>query len=145
MNNKDHRQILKRTDIEVIKSSGVKISRKEIIRGGSRFVEENQNQLNEAERERRVLNMKKYFKRRGWEFPPKTHHIVTIVHMLNGYYGKEICQHLPKDKLEKAVLRKKTSKCCNAEIGWEESDVAHNVRKWCRKCGTGLPLETGDI
>ena len=89
--------------IEVLKSSGVKISRQELFNQGKRHYEENESALIEAQREGKVLRMKKYYRHKGWSFPPTHHHIVSTAHLLNVYYGKEVCKHTPKDDLEKKL------------------------------------------
>jgi hypothetical protein len=86
---------------EVMKSSGCKISRKAINDGMRRFVKENESLLAEAQRESSVLRMKGFYKKRGWEFPPKVHRYKTVCDLINGYYGKELVKHTPKDEIEK--------------------------------------------
>jgi len=87
--------------VEIIKETGVKIDRKHIYGDYMRYTKENQSALKEAQDEMKVLRMKKFFKFKGWNFPPETHKATTVVHLLNNYYGKEVCRHEPKDELEK--------------------------------------------
>jgi len=89
--------------VNKIKSTGVGISHKEIIKDGLRAYKENASEIALAEREQSVLRMKSYYRKRGWSFPPKTMASVTNVHLINEYYGKEVCVHTPKDKLEKKL------------------------------------------
>jgi len=91
--------------VEVVKSSGVKISRKNIFKDSLRFFKENDLVLSEAHREAKVLSMKRYFLKRNWTWPPKTHKNATTVHMINIYYGKVICKHVPQDDLEKLIVK----------------------------------------
>ena len=105
MNKKDKKILFYQDsqDIEVLKSQGIKISRTEIFKAGQRFIKENTEVLAEARKEKIVLNMKRFFERKGWRFPPKKHPIVSVVHLINEYYGKEVCKHVPKDELEKKL------------------------------------------
>lgn len=89
--------------VNKLKSTGVGISHRNIIKDGLRATQENQSELALAEREQTVLRMKSYFKRRGWTFPPRGMASATMVHLINEYYGKEVCVHDPKDKLEKQI------------------------------------------
>jgi hypothetical protein len=86
---------------EIIKSSGCKISRTAINDGMRRFIKENESLLTEAQRERSVLRMKTFYTKRGWIFPPKKHKHKTVCDLINGYYGKELVKHTPKDAIEK--------------------------------------------
>jgi len=101
MKDKQFRYELQQSNM--VKSSGVKIARKHIINDNARFRKENESQLHEAFVENKVLKMKRFYKRRRWDWPPKTHHIATVVHMINGYYGKELVEHTPKDELEQKM------------------------------------------
>ena len=87
----------------MLKHSGIKISRSSMMRGQANFQKHNQEALAEAYRETKVLNMKRYFTKNKWSWPPKKHHILTICHLINGYYEKDICKHTPKDALEKKL------------------------------------------
>jgi hypothetical protein len=98
--NKNKKQNLVSQDLNALKGSGIKISRGEMYKQGRRFMDENSSLFNEANTERRVLGMKKFYTRKGWNWPPKKHPIVTTVHLINSYYGKEVCKHTPKDELE---------------------------------------------
>lgn len=86
--------------VEQLKSSGVAISRRNIRQLNARFARENQSLLSEASREREVLRMKAFYTRKKWQWPPRQHWILTTVHLINGYYGKELVKHVPKDELE---------------------------------------------
>ena len=83
-----------------LKESGVKVSRGVIAQGHRRYYEKNESVIQEGAREQRVLKMKRFYTRRKWQWPPKRHHIATVVHMINGYYGKEVTKHTPKDSFE---------------------------------------------
>lgn len=87
-----------------LKSDGVKISRGNILKGHRNFLKHNQEALSEGYREQKVLKMKRYYKKRGWDFPPKSHKIKTICDLINGYYEKEVTKHTPRDELEKIIL-----------------------------------------
>lgn len=76
---------------------------RKIVKDHHKFLDENQSVLSEAAREQKVLRMKRGFLRRGWQWPPKTHRHVTVVHLINNYYGEEVCKHLPQDELERKV------------------------------------------
>ena len=89
--------------VEELKSSGVKVSRANLWRDHRRYLEENRELITEGQREMRVLNMKRFYKKRGWKFPPKSHKDVSICHLLNVYYEKDVCKHIPQDELEKVV------------------------------------------
>lgn len=89
--------------VNQLKDSGCKISRGAMYRDHKRFIEENESAIQEAKREQKVLQMKKHYLRKGWTFPPKQHPHATIVHLINGYYGKEVCKHTPKDELEEKL------------------------------------------
>jgi hypothetical protein len=86
-----------------LKSEGVKVSRKVMAEGGKRYYQMNESAIQEGAREIRVLNMKRFYNKRGWSFPPKSHPIATTVHLINGYYGKDVVKHTPKDSLEKKL------------------------------------------
>lgn len=91
--------------IELIKSQGVSISRGNIKKLDRRAYVENASVMAEGARERAVLRMKSFYKRKGWSWPPKTMRSVTNVHLINGYYGKELVKHNPEDELEKKVSK----------------------------------------
>lgn len=79
--------------IESLKSSGVKCSRKELFNQGMRFYNENKDVLNEGKVEMHILNMKRFYKRKGWSFPPRKANS-TLASMINGYYGKELVESI---------------------------------------------------
>lgn len=89
-----------------LKSSGVGISHSNIFKLGRRNSEENGLMMAEADREQKFLRVKKHFMKKGWNFPPKSHPYVSIVHLINSYYGKEVCIHTPQDDLEKLTFKK---------------------------------------
>ena len=108
--NKEEKKIKNAQGIEIIKSQGVSISRWNIKKLDHRAYIENASVIAEGARERAVLRMKSFYKRRGWAWPPKTMRNVTSVHLINGYYGKELVKHDPKDELEKKVSATLTEK-----------------------------------
>ena len=89
----------------LIKSTGVTVSRRNLWKLGNRAYVENQDLIIEAEKEQTVLRLKRFYERKGWAFPPKTMNKATTVHLINEYYGKEVCKHTPLDKME-ATLKK---------------------------------------
>lgn len=77
--------------IETLKSSGVKCSRQELWKQGVRFYNENKDILDEARTERAVLKLKYFYKRKGWNFPPRVANRTTA-EMINGYYGQKLVE-----------------------------------------------------
>ena len=75
----------------ILKSSGIACSRKELNKMGRRFICENASVLSDAHTEIKVLNMKRFYKRKGWSFPPQKANS-TLANMINGYYGKELVE-----------------------------------------------------
>lgn len=94
---KKFRRQIGREETELLKNSGIKISRSAIAAGQHRFFKENESLLEEARRETAVLRMKRFYEIKKWRWPPQKHPNVTIVHLINGYYGKEVCTHIPKN------------------------------------------------
>lgn len=74
-----------------VKNTGVKISKKNIIRDHYKFLQENAKVLDEARLEQDILAIKRFYKRNKWAFPPKTHIIQKVVDQLNAYYGEGTC------------------------------------------------------
>jgi len=103
MKNKKIKELTTQT-VEVLKSQGVKISRGNIYALGKRHVQENASAISEGQQEQSLLRMKSFYKRKGWLWPPKKHPVVTIVHLINKYYGKDVCIHTPKDAMEKMSI-----------------------------------------
>lgn len=94
---------INKENIEILKSQGLGISRSVIQEQDRIFYKENESAITEGAREMKVLNMKKFFVRKGWTWPPRKHKEVTICHMINTYYGKDIVKHTPEDNLEKIL------------------------------------------
>lgn len=90
-------------NIEVLKSCGISISRAAMKENDRRFYRENESMIVETQRENRVLRIKQYFERKKMMWPPLQHPNVTICHLINSYYGKDLVKHVPKDKLEKRL------------------------------------------
>jgi len=78
--------------IEKMKSSGTTCSRKELYKMGCRFYENNREILDQANKEMKVLNMKRFFTRRGWTFPPKKAK-PWQADLINEYYGKHLVDY----------------------------------------------------
>lgn len=92
-----------RENIEVMKSQGTSISRSVMKGHDIKFYKENESVISECQREMRVLRMKRHFLKKNWAWPPRQHHIASICHLINVYYGKELVKHVPKDNLEKLI------------------------------------------
>jgi len=79
-------------EINTLKNAGVKCSRDVLFREGLRFHEENKELLQEAMIETKVLRVKKYYKFKGWNFPPRIAD-KKLADMINQYYGKHIVNY----------------------------------------------------
>lgn len=78
---------------------GLAISRSEIAKGYNRFRNENESLLAEAQREQSVIRMKRFYTNKGWSFPPKSLSNLTMVQLINGYYGKEVTKYKKQKKI----------------------------------------------
>lgn len=83
--------------LNVLKTQGASSTRAGLRSMERRFYDENRDVLAEAKAEQSMLRMKKYFLRRNWIFPPRTHQLQYIVDAINKRYGEETCT-LSKEK-----------------------------------------------
>jgi len=79
-------------EVESLKSSGIKVSRHQLFSLGRSYYENNKEVINEGEKEMKVLNLKKFFRRRGWNFPPRIAEPHTA-DLINSYYGKHLVDY----------------------------------------------------
>ena len=79
-------------EVETLKSSGVKCSRRVLDSLGWSFFNENKKVLNEGAREMKVLRLKKFYRMRGWNFPPRIAEPYTA-DLINNYYGKHLVDY----------------------------------------------------
>ena len=100
-----NKQIAIQQSLNMLKSGGITVSRRNLRGLANRAYKENESLIAEAEREQTVLRMKRHYEYKGWTFPPKTMVNATSVHLINEYYGKEVCKHTPEDKMETTLKK----------------------------------------